>query len=108
MTERSLTGDLDRAHHHLRSLPGAGALVSKQQLAAHLGRSTRWVELRVREGMPSEPPTKRFPHRRFRVADVEAWLSDSRLQQPADRLSRLEREVATLAATVEELKARAG
>ncbi len=44
-----------------------GRLVTKRQLAEHLGRSTRWVELRVREGMPSEAPTTRYPHRRFRL-----------------------------------------
>ena len=47
--------------------PGAGASViafpaatvrepwlSKRQIADYFGRSTRWVELRVREGLPSK------------------------------------------------------
>lgn len=45
-------------------------LLTKRQLAEHLGRSTRWIELRVREGLPSEPPTNRFPRRRFRLSEV--------------------------------------
>ena len=50
---------------------GSEPWLSKQQLAAHLGFSVRWVEYRVREGMPS----KRFGARlRFRVSDVEEWI----------------------------------
>jgi excisionase family DNA binding protein len=45
--------------------------LTKQQLAAHLGYSTRWVEYRIHEGMPHE----RFGRRmRFRASEVEAWL----------------------------------
>ena len=85
------------------------ALLTKQQLAQHLGRSTRWIELRVRAGMPSIDPTARFPHRRFRLADAEAWLADSEVKQPApDRIARLEQQVATLTATVEQLQRKAG
>lgn len=80
------------------------ALLTKQQLAAHLKRSPRWVEIRVRDGMPSEPPTKRYPQRRFRLSAVEGWLADSeRRPQPADRVSQLEERVDKLAATVERL-----
>jgi hypothetical protein len=92
-------------------LRASEALLNKQQLARYLGRSTRWVELRVRDGMPSEPPTKRFPHRRFRVADVEAWLrGGGRPPLPAhsDRLAVLESEVASLRALVEQLQRRTG
>jgi len=48
--------------------------MSKQQLAEYLGFSKRWVELKVREGMPC--------HRwggkqlRFRASEVEAWLEE--------------------------------
>lgn len=86
------------------------ALLTKQQLAAHLDRSTRWIEMRVRDGMPSEQPTARFPHRRFRLADVEAWLADSEKKTPAhaDRLAQLEDRVARLTATVERLERRTG
>ncbi len=47
--------------------------VSKQQLAAHLGYSTRWVELRVREGLPSR---KIGGRRKFHLSAVEAWLEE--------------------------------
>jgi phage terminase Nu1 subunit (DNA packaging protein) len=46
-------------------------LVTKKQLAASLGFSTRWVELRVREGMPSVVIGNR---RRFRISEVMRWL----------------------------------
>ena len=57
-------------------------LVTKRQLAQYLGRSTRWVEMRVREGMPSESPTTRYPQRRFRLSDVEAWLAGGKPKPP--------------------------
>lgn len=89
--------------------PAAQQLLTKQQLARHLGRSTRWVELRVREGMPSEHPTKRYPQRRFRLSEVETWLAEGeRKPDRADRLAHLEEQVATLAATVEQLQRRVG
>ena len=44
-----MTGRLIRMPLRLGSEPW----VSKRQIAAHFGFSTRWVELRVREGMPS-------------------------------------------------------
>jgi predicted DNA-binding transcriptional regulator AlpA len=47
--------------------------LSKRQLAHHLGFSTRWVELKVREGMPSHRWANRL---RFRVSEVEAWLEE--------------------------------
>jgi hypothetical protein len=34
--------------------PGTEPWLSKKQLAAHLGYSTRWVELRVKDGMPHQ------------------------------------------------------
>lgn len=45
--------------------------VSKRQVADYLGRSTRWVELRVREGLPSKMIGGR---RGFRLSEVEAWI----------------------------------
>lgn len=45
--------------------------LSKRQIAEHLGRSTRWVELRVREGLPSKMIGGR---RGFRLSEVEAWI----------------------------------
>jgi excisionase family DNA binding protein len=47
--------------------------LTKKQLAAYVGFSTRWVELRVREGMPS---TIIGGRRRFHVSEVEAWLKE--------------------------------
>jgi hypothetical protein len=45
--------------------------VTKRQVAAHFGFSTRWVELRIRDGLPSRMFGGR---RRFRLSEVEAWL----------------------------------
>ena len=84
-------------------------LLTKRQLAEHLGRSTRWVELRVREGMPSEPPTTRFPRRRFRLSEVEAWLAAGKPKPSppqSQRIAELEERVAQLAATLEQLRLR--
>jgi predicted DNA-binding transcriptional regulator AlpA len=50
--------------------------LSKKQLAARLGFSTRWVELRVREGMPTS--SIKGNQRRFLVSEVEAWLAERR------------------------------
>lgn len=84
-------------------------MLTKRQLAEHLGRSTRWVELRVRQGMPSEAPTTRFPHRRFRLSEVEAWLAAGAANPAppqAQRITELEQRVAELAATLEQLRHR--
>jgi hypothetical protein len=35
--------------------PGFEPWLTKKQLAAHYGYSTRWVELRMRDGLPSHP-----------------------------------------------------
>jgi predicted DNA-binding transcriptional regulator AlpA len=45
--------------------------LTKRQIADYLGRSTRWVELRVREGMPSKMIGGR---RGFKLSEVEAWI----------------------------------
>jgi hypothetical protein len=73
-------------------------LLTKRQLAAALGRSARWIEMRVAEGMPSVGPTPRYPARRFRLADVEAWLSGDRPKRPTleQRVADLEAKVASL------------
>jgi predicted DNA-binding transcriptional regulator AlpA len=47
--------------------------LSKRQIADYLGRSTRWVELRVREGMPSKMLGGR---RGFKLSEVEAWIDE--------------------------------
>ncbi len=91
----------------LLRLPTRGpVLVTKKQLAAHLGRSERWIELRVRDGMPVEHATDRYGRRRYNLRLVEEWLKTGR-RTPArreDRISLLERSVADLAAQVAELQ----
>lgn len=52
---------------------GREAWCTKQELAAHLGFSVRWVELRVREGMPARRMGQRL---RFQVSAVEVWLDE--------------------------------
>ena len=80
-------------------------LLTKKQLAAHLGRSARWVELKVREGMPVEQATDRYGRRRYNLRLVETWLHEGRPKavRHEDRLAVLERRVAELAAQVAEL-----
>jgi phage terminase Nu1 subunit (DNA packaging protein) len=87
------------------ALPSRGApvLLSKAQLAARLGRSTRWVELKMREGMPVLDGTDRYGGRRYDLREVEAWLAQGKRTKPRDRVSELERQVAELAAQVAEL-----
>ena len=68
-------------------------LVSKKQLAAHLGRSTRWIEQRVASGMPVEEATDRYGRRRYDLAAVEAWLAEG---QPKPPHASLEQRVASL------------
>jgi hypothetical protein len=53
---------------------------TKQELADHLGFSVRWVELRVREGMPARRMGQRL---RFQISAVEAWLADQPQAGPA-------------------------
>jgi len=89
----------------VRSLPGR--LITKRQLANELGRSTRWVELRMREGMPVAPRSGPHEHARFDLEAVRTWLeSRSGMQTPPleQRVAQLERQVSTLVA---ELKGRA-
>jgi hypothetical protein len=49
--------------------------VSKRQLANHWGVSTKTVERRVVEGMPSRPPAESPTNRRmFRISECDNWL----------------------------------
>lgn len=77
-----LHADLARLRQSRRCEPDAPMTVgvahepwlTKQELARYLGFSLRWVELRVREGMPCE----RFGSRlRFQRTEVEQWLKES-------------------------------
>jgi phage terminase Nu1 subunit (DNA packaging protein) len=83
-------------------LPAArSVLLTKKQLAVHLGRSTRWVELQVRRGLPVEAATDRFGGRRYDLAKVEAWL---RAGEPVARREKsLTERVAALELLVGEL-----
>ena len=75
-------------------------LLTKKQLAAELGRSTRWIELRMREGLPSAPRRSPTEHTRFELDVVTAWLA-ARATRPAptleQRVARLEAQLARLA-----------
>jgi hypothetical protein len=53
--------------------PGAEPWLSKRQVAGYFGYSTRWVELRVRDGMPSQMIGG---HRKFRLSECELWLTE--------------------------------
>lgn len=58
------------------ALPGSARFepwVSKQQVANYLGRSTRWVELMARQGMPSRMIGGR---RAYRLSEVDAWVAE--------------------------------
>lgn len=51
--------------------------LSKKQIAAHFGRTTRWVEMRMAEGMPHRKDGEsREARTMFRMSDVEAWMDD--------------------------------
>jgi excisionase family DNA binding protein len=47
--------------------------LSKKQIAEHLGYSERWVDYRIRDGLPCKRLGNRW---RFRRSEVETWLSD--------------------------------
>jgi hypothetical protein len=82
--------------------PGAQSLLTKKQLAAVLGRSERWIELKQHDGLPIAS-TDRFGRRRYRLVDVERWLYTvpAPAKSTADRLADLERQVAELWSRIE-------
>lgn len=57
---------------------GVEAWVTKQELAHYLAFSTRWVEMRVQEGMPYRRLGGRM---RFQITAVEGWIA-SRPERP--------------------------
>ena len=89
------------------------AWVSKKQLAGILDRSIRWVEMRVKEGMPSR---MRGNKRIFNVGAVQDWLKNrEEAQQQNDgdpapatpeeqRFAELETRVTALERELAELK----
>jgi predicted DNA-binding transcriptional regulator AlpA len=56
-----------------RAPAGREPWLSKRQVANHYGRSTRWVELRMREGLPSRLIGGR---RGFRLSEVDEWIKE--------------------------------
>lgn len=83
----------------------AAGVVTKQQLAKHLERSARWIELRVNEGMPSEH-TDRRGRRMFDVAAVEAWLAagERKAVTLTERVGKMETELAELREQIKTLR----
>jgi hypothetical protein len=79
-------------------------LMTKKQLQAHLGRSKRWVELRMNEGLPSEN-LDRHGRRMFDVQAVERWLNGGtpKATTSTERISQLEQQVKTLTDAVKGL-----
>lgn len=65
-------GEVVPIESHPRFRRHAEPLLSKGATARALGRSTRWLELRVREGCPSELTSH---GRLFRLRDVQEWLN---------------------------------
>jgi predicted DNA-binding transcriptional regulator AlpA len=47
--------------------------VTKAQVAAYFGRSTRWVELMTKQGLPSRMIGGR---RAYRLSEVDAWVAE--------------------------------
>lgn len=79
-------------------------LLTRKQLASELGRSTRWIEMRMREGLPVLPRQLPGEHARFELAAVREWLdqrAELRVEPVEHRVARLEREVARLAQALE-------
>jgi phage terminase Nu1 subunit (DNA packaging protein) len=70
--------------------------LTKKQLAGYLGCSTRTVENRMREGLPTVG-SDRAGRVLFSLKEATAWLEKDRPPKPArDRLSLLEDRVAAL------------
>lgn len=59
--------------HLLPLRPGAEPWVTKRQVAAHFGYSTRWIEQQVKAGMPCQRWGGRL---RFQISAVETWLKE--------------------------------
>lgn len=84
------------------AFPARGEVIlTKGQLAKHLGRSPRWIELRVRDGMPVLEGSDRYGRRRYNLLAVEAWLRSGR-PSPSTKTS-LEERVASLERQLGEL-----
>jgi hypothetical protein len=85
-------------------LPGtAPRLLTKRQLAAHWRCSERTVEQRAAGGMPTAG-LDRSGRQRYDLAACEAWLTEQKGKPRVDRMTALEREVATLRREVASLR----
>lgn len=70
MSARAEVVELDRVRQVRH---GSEPWLTKAQIAAHCGYSVRWVELRVRDGLPCRRWGGRL---RFQRSAVEAWLDE--------------------------------
>lgn len=73
--------------------------LSKKQLATELGRSSRWINLRMTEGMPVLPRASEQEPARFDLGQVNAWLEERANVRPMtleERVAMLERTVRSL------------
>lgn len=91
----------------LNAVPVRELPVSKKQLAAELGRSTRWVNYRMQEGMPFD---KGGPHGhpRFYPSQVKTWLqeqeSTERPVPPVKQIEALVSQVDKLVTRIDKLE----
>lgn len=56
---------------NLNTPPRTEPLLTKRELASHFRCSTRYIELRMKAGMPSYRLGNK---RRFKLSEVEPWL----------------------------------
>lgn len=59
--------------HRIARQPNLERWLTCQDLADHLGFSTKWVQRRIKEGMPH---TRMGGRLRFKASLVEAWLHE--------------------------------
>jgi hypothetical protein len=78
--ERSSVTDIVDIAEARRFRAGNEPLLSKRDLAEQLGFSVRWIEYRVREGMPHKVIGGRL---RFQRTVVESWLQTRELERSA-------------------------
>jgi len=63
----------DLAAERIARNPELERWITTQELADHLGFSTKWVQRRVKEGMPHARMGSRH---RFKISVVETWLRE--------------------------------
>lgn len=82
------------------SVRAPGRLLTKRELARELGRSKRWIELRMREGLPVQSREHPGEHARYDLVAVREWLD----RRPAQPVVSLEQVVAELRERVAQLE----